>query len=370
MNTNVLLSIIIPVYNGERYIKKLFEIIHNQTIQNYELILVENNSSDNSYEICKQISLLDNRVIAIQSKEKGTSLARKLGIERAIGKYAFLCDQDDSLINNHALADMVASIEQSRAEMCQFSYYKDYGCGLKRKIQYVDQEVDISGEEMRKDGIKDIFIGGRLSPNVWNKIFLTAVLKDAVRNINDPLFFGEDMYLTTCAIRSKLTNKIHFAVNGYYLWKRGTGFSSTGGSNKALMKDYHIIKPKMEKMFDDMHSSMSVYLCMHQESLGFMKFYLFDCYKDHRGNHRKFYEEYAFVNSLDHIKHAKKYIQNISEVNCKKYNINDDLLYLSTDFSADDFLKHYDKDITQYNDSFRNLKHYLRTIKKLLFQIK
>lgn len=370
MNNDILLSVIIPVHNGKKYIKALSSTILSQSIRNIELILVENNSIDNSYEICEQVSHFDNRVILLQSKDKGTSFARKIGIENATGKYAFLCDQDDSLINNLALANMVASIERSGADICQFSYYKDYGFGLKRKIQYVDHEIDVSGEEMRIDGIKDIFMGGRLSPNVWNKLFLTAVLKDAVKHINDSLYFGEDMFLTMCAIRSELTQKVHFDTNGYYLWKRGTGFSSTGEADKALLRDYHIIKPKMVKMFDEMNSNERVYLSMHNESLGFMKFYLFGCYKDSRKHHKKFYDEYDYVNSLDHIKIAKQYFQRMSDENRIKYNINNDLLYLSTDFSADDFLNHYEIDISQYNNSFKRWKHYQQILKKVLVQTK
>ena len=89
---SILLSVVIPVHNGENYIKKIANRILNQSLKDIELILVENFSTDKSLEVCKSIAEKDNRVVVSQCFKKGTSFARKKGIELASGKYTFFCD--------------------------------------------------------------------------------------------------------------------------------------------------------------------------------------------------------------------------------------------------------------------------------------
>ena len=77
------LSVIIPIHNGEKYIRNTIKRIQKQNYCNYELILVENGSSDNSWEILKEIRKQNPNIIIFKNDEKGTSLARKKGIALA-----------------------------------------------------------------------------------------------------------------------------------------------------------------------------------------------------------------------------------------------------------------------------------------------
>ena len=91
------ISIIVPIYNCEKYLKRCLESIINQTYNNLEIILLNDGSSDNSLKIIKEYKKKDNRIIVIDKKNTGVSDTRNIGIQKASGKYICFCDSDDVL---------------------------------------------------------------------------------------------------------------------------------------------------------------------------------------------------------------------------------------------------------------------------------
>ena len=89
------ISVIMPVYNVERYVSKSIESIINQSFNDFELIIVNDGSTDNSKEIIEKYAKLDSRITIINKENEGVASARNLGIDRSIGKYLFFCDSDD-----------------------------------------------------------------------------------------------------------------------------------------------------------------------------------------------------------------------------------------------------------------------------------
>lgn len=92
---NVLVSIIVPVYNAEKYIKKCIDSILQQSYKNFELILVEDGSPDKCPEICDQYAKQDSRVRVIHKRNEGVSAARNSGLQISKGEYIFFVDSDD-----------------------------------------------------------------------------------------------------------------------------------------------------------------------------------------------------------------------------------------------------------------------------------
>ena len=93
-----LISIIVPVYNAEKYLEDCIRSVLKQTYTHFELILVEDGSTDNSREICRRASMDDIRILLIkQERNQGVSRARNAGIEAAKGKYLFFLDSDDTI---------------------------------------------------------------------------------------------------------------------------------------------------------------------------------------------------------------------------------------------------------------------------------
>lgn len=94
------ISIIIPVYNGEAFIKKSYEFILSQEITDIEIIYVDNNSRDSSIEEVKKLQVLDKRVMLFQQPIQGAAAARNMGLEKANGQYIYMLDVDDQVYPN------------------------------------------------------------------------------------------------------------------------------------------------------------------------------------------------------------------------------------------------------------------------------
>ena len=90
-----LISVIVPVYNAENYLSRCVESIRAQTFMNWQLILVDDGSKDNSYELCQQFAKSDNRIQVIHQENAGAGAARNTGLSYAIGKYIVFVDADD-----------------------------------------------------------------------------------------------------------------------------------------------------------------------------------------------------------------------------------------------------------------------------------
>ena len=90
-----LISVVIPVYNVEKYLEKCLDSVVEQTYRNLEIILVDDGSTDNSGAICDRYAQKDSRVVVIHQKNGGLSKARNVGIDTATGKYISFIDSDD-----------------------------------------------------------------------------------------------------------------------------------------------------------------------------------------------------------------------------------------------------------------------------------
>ena len=97
---NPLISVIIPVYNVEKYLRQCLDSVLNQTYTNYEVIMVDDGSTDSSYDICLEYSRKDDRFKAFHKENGGASTARNLGLKELNGEYLFFLDSDDWLEPN------------------------------------------------------------------------------------------------------------------------------------------------------------------------------------------------------------------------------------------------------------------------------
>lgn len=115
-------SIVVPVYNVEQYLKECIESILNQTYPNFEIILVDDGSTDQSGNICDEYSAKDERIVVVHKINKGLSSARNRGIEVSRGKYIIFADSDDYWIGNDSLEHLVNSAEKFKADVVRGEY--------------------------------------------------------------------------------------------------------------------------------------------------------------------------------------------------------------------------------------------------------
>ena len=113
---DIKVSVVMPVYNAEKYLAKSIESMLSQTLKEIELILVNDGSKDNSLKICEEYKNKDNRVTVINKKNEGACISRNTGIEKAKGKYIQLVDADD-YIENNMLEEQYNLAEKTNAEV-------------------------------------------------------------------------------------------------------------------------------------------------------------------------------------------------------------------------------------------------------------
>lgn len=114
-------SVIIPVYNVEKYLKQCLDSVVNQTLEDIEIILVDDGSTDKSLDISKEYAQKDNRIKIIQQQNKGAAAARNAGLSTAQGDYLYFMDSDD-FVNIDALEKSYLQISKTDSDICIFKY--------------------------------------------------------------------------------------------------------------------------------------------------------------------------------------------------------------------------------------------------------
>lgn len=149
-------SVIIPVYNVEKYIDKCMESVLNQTYSNLEIILVDDGSPDNSGKMCDEYTVKDNRVKVIHKENGGLSSARNMALDIATGEYVAFIDSDD-FVETTMIEKVVSKIEETNADVCMFSYFTYNGETSVAHARPLDKD-EYETEEIR-DLIIPMFIG-------------------------------------------------------------------------------------------------------------------------------------------------------------------------------------------------------------------
>lgn len=140
-------SIIVPIYNSSGYLEYCLNSILNQSYKHFELILVNDGSSDNSLNICVNFRSKDNRIILINKENGGAGSARNVGLEKAVGDFIIFCDSDDYWNTSNFLEIVSSTIKKEEPELIIFDYKKlynnKYEFNIERKwevIKYKEKE--------------------------------------------------------------------------------------------------------------------------------------------------------------------------------------------------------------------------------------
>lgn len=171
-----LISVIIPIYNTENYFKRCIESIINQTYTNLEIILINDGSTDNSIQICREYEKKDKRIILIDKKNTGVSDSRNYGLNIATGKYISFIDSDDFLELN-MYEQLIESIENNKAELaiCKYNYYSKGN-----KTPYSKSYPNIIDKDIF---FKDTIMSGE-NIALWNKLFIRDYIGSLRLNTN------------------------------------------------------------------------------------------------------------------------------------------------------------------------------------------
>ena len=207
-------SLVVPVYNAEKYLAKSIESMLSQSLKEMELILVNDGSKDNSLAICEEYAKKDSRITVINKKNEGACIARNTGIDIAKGKYIQLADADD-YIDNNMLEEQYNLAEKTNAEVVM--------CGMKFDVHQKDGQVVISEAHYKdmvlssQEEIKPIFMDlfdNLLFNYTHNKLYNAEFLKKNNLKFIDWLPLDQDTNFNIDVF--KVLNKLTISSKAYY----------------------------------------------------------------------------------------------------------------------------------------------------------
>lgn len=176
----VKISVIVPVYNAEQYLDRCMQSIYNQTFTDYEVILVNDGSTDQSLAKCRAHAEKDARVQVIDQENQGSGPARNAGIEAAKGEYLYFCDADDEIAPN-LLERVYAVAEETKVDLVVFSVHAKI---TDSKTGAVLREYDTAKEERLfpdrasfRQAFSGLYYNGVLFGGPINKLFRAAVIR-------------------------------------------------------------------------------------------------------------------------------------------------------------------------------------------------
>lgn len=249
---NKLISIIVPIYNVDKYLEECLRSIINQTYQNIEIILVDDGSTDSSSNICREFSKIDNRVMYIHQENRGVIVARKTGVQHATGEYIGFIDADDSIDANliEEWVEILVKCERqgTYVDLLESGYYTGYT--KKHKLYgnipqnvYASADMEFVIDNMIAYDRKKLY---GIHPSMCTKLFRRELLREVICDVDDSIFIGED---ADCVYRFLLKCDVIVVsdICGYHYRMRND--SVTHSANKRYLQNIDVLYNDLEEVF-------------------------------------------------------------------------------------------------------------------------
>lgn len=218
-----MVSIIVPIYNAEQYLRRCVDSILNQEYTDFELLLVNDGSTDASGDICEEYGDQDPRVIVIQKENTGVSDSRNRALDRARGKYLQFLDSDD-WITPDATRLFVRAAEEYGCDMVISDFYRVVGERLSPKGD-IEEEGVLTREEFAAHMMEnpaDFYYGV-----LWNKLYRRDIVEEHNLRMDTDINWCEDFMFNLEYIRyAKVFYALHAPI--YYYVKRKGSLASQG----------------------------------------------------------------------------------------------------------------------------------------------
>ncbi|MFA5545152.1 MAG: glycosyltransferase family 2 protein [Sphaerochaetaceae bacterium] len=209
-------SIIIPVFNAEKYLQNCIISVINQTFKDYELILVNDGSSDGSGKICDSYaSQFPGKIKVTHTPNQGALFARRVGMACSKGEFIWIIDADDQILNNDVLSELKISIDKSRCDFLFFNAIKDRQTqiGMFDYGQFIDGQVFLQEDKYK---LYELLITTRSFNTLWNKVFKKDLIDlDVDYSKYNHIVNGNDVF-QVLPIVTNAKKIIYIAENFYF----------------------------------------------------------------------------------------------------------------------------------------------------------
>ena len=220
-----LISVIVPIYNVEKYLDRCVDSVINQTYKNLEIILVDDGSPDNCPKMCGDYAKKDSRIKVVHKKNGGLSDARNAGMKVATGEYVSFIDSDD-YISLDFYETLLQTIVDNDSDIVECSVVKFYE----------DNNFDEYSDDLKVTNYDTLYaLDGLINENpfkqhVWNKLYKSSVALDipyAVGKLNEDEFWTYQVFG-----KAKKVTRINKTM--YYYFQRGSSIMGNGYNIKRL----------------------------------------------------------------------------------------------------------------------------------------
>lgn len=262
-NKDITLSVIVPVYNVEKYIEECIKSIINQSLKNIEIIVVNDGSTDKSIDIVNEIN--DHRIIIINKENGGLSSARNVGIKNAKGKYIAFVDSDDFINDNNAYKNMIYIAETSNTHIVSGKAIKYYDDNKKITLESYNElfkEEKITSDKFILKSLEKRRIYVPVWLNIYNRQWI----------ISNGLFFKEgivnedELFTHKALLRTKY---IGLYNKEFYSYRQREG-SITNSINSKRGNDMINVCLELQYEFEKIDNSF-----LRKELLRYIAFYSF-----------------------------------------------------------------------------------------------
>ncbi len=268
-NTNIKVSVIIPIYNAYDYLRPAMDSVVDQTLREIEIICIDDGSTDHSLDIVKAYQAADPRVKIVTENNAGVSIARNKGIIRAKGEYIIFLDADDffeptlleRLYNTAKEYDLDISV-------CKFDFYNNKASSFSPQIEEDHGNIFTEGAVVSKNEYPD-YILQSTTGYVWNKMFRNSFIKDKELTFAPELYVFEDVHFvaTTLSLAGRV-GRIEDVLVHHRIY--------SDQSRSKLFKKYYAQVPIVYMKLKEFLSQHGMYIPL---AVSYLNFSASRCYK-------------------------------------------------------------------------------------------
>lgn len=313
-------SIIVPVYNVDKYIRCCLDSIRKQTFKDFEVVIVDDGSTDESPSICDEFANLDERFKVIHKKNEGVVSARKKGAEQIVGEYLVTVDGDDEIEENFLL-DIYNIIMSKHPDLVAFGYktINEEGDVVSERLNdicngyYAGANLKELKSNFLYDENRSGINGGNLIFSTWSKVIKASIYHECIMKVDDRVEKGDDL-IALIYIMQMVESAILADITGYHYRIQPTSISRVYKIDdlrkqailkneiyKAISSDNSMKKQALVCVFYTSYSrfrglfgaetSYKEYKKIVNES---EKYHLFDCIHEMHCSHMSFAEKMKF----------------------------------------------------------------------------
>jgi glycosyltransferase involved in cell wall biosynthesis len=236
------ISVIVPAYNCEKYINRTINSICAQTYKNLEIIIVDDGSNDDTFNICKELALKDNRIKVFTKCNEGVTKARNFGVLKASGEYITFVDSDDT-VEPEMYENLYNNIKKYNADISHCGYKL---ISANKDIQYFHNTLKLK-EQDTQTGIIDLIEGLLVEPTLCTKLYSKKLFENLQYDLS--LRINEDYVLNLCLFKKSC--KSVFEDKPYYNYYQNENSGSTKNTKEYFYRDILKAADITKSMFQD-----------------------------------------------------------------------------------------------------------------------